>query len=160
MLAWLDALPTPSTRPINMRVEAGAKKHLRRGHPWLFDASISHQSHTGAAGDVAVVYDERREFVAVGLYEPGSPIRVRVLAHKKPQRLDDDFFAGRVADAVAHREAFIDDDTSGYRVIHGENDGLPGLVVDRYDDTLVIKLYAASWVPRLRQVVPTLVDAL
>ncbi len=160
MLAWLDALPSPSTRPINVRVEGGAKKHLRRGHPWLFDASITHQSHTGTAGDVAVIYDERREFVAVGLYEPGSPIRVRVLAHKKPQALDDAFFAARVNDAIGHRRAFVDDDTSGYRVIHGENDGLPGLVVDRYDDTLVVKLYAASWLPRLRQVLPPLVAAM
>jgi 23S rRNA (cytosine1962-C5)-methyltransferase len=165
MLAWLDALPAINTRPINMRIEAGAKKHLRRGHPWLFDASITHQSHRGEAGDVVVVYDDRREFVAVGTYEPSSPIRVRLLAHKKPTTIDDAFFARRVDDAIAHRSTFLDGaaasgPTTGYRVIHGENDGLPGLVVDRYGDTLVIKIYAAGWLPRLRQVVPSLVAAL
>ena len=54
------------------------------------------------------------------------------------------------------REPLLQGDTTGYRLVHGENDGLPGLVVDRYDRTSVLKLYTAAWVPHLRHVLPAL----
>ena len=160
MLAWLQNLPRPAPKNITIRVKKTAERHLRHGHPWLFDQAVANQSGEGAAGDLVVAFDEKRGFLALGLYDPHSPIRVKVLHSKKPIAIDDAFFAGRIHAAIARREALQGTDTDGYRVVHGENDGLPGLVVDRYHDTLVIKLYSACWVPRLHQVVPALVAAL
>lgn len=160
MLAWLQNLPRPAPKNVTIRVKKTAERHLRHGHPWLFDQAIANQSHEGAAGDLVVAFDEKRGFLALGLYDPRSPIRVKVLHSKKPIAVDDAFFAGRIDAAIARRESLQGTDTDGYRVVHGENDGLPGLVVDRYADTLVIKLYSACWIPRLAQVVPPLVAAL
>ena len=158
---YLDALsrvPGPSARHIALRVTAAAERALRQGHPWLFDRSVRQQSHSGRPGDLAVVFDRRRRFLAVGLYDPGSPIRVRVLQHREPAPIDQDWFRARLAAAAQRRALLREGDTTGYRLIHGGNDGLPGLVVDRYGQTLVLKLYTPAWVPHLRDVLPALVD--
>jgi 23S rRNA (cytosine1962-C5)-methyltransferase len=156
----LAALPAPSEQNVTVRVKRKAVGHLRRGHPWLFDEAIDNQSGEGAAGDLAVLFDDKRKLLALGLYDPGSPIRVKVLHRGKAAPIDDAFFAARVQQAIARREPLLATNTDGYRVVHGENDQLPGLVIDRYADTLVVKLYSAAWVPRLRQVLPPAVEAL
>ena len=101
-------------------------------------------------GDLAVVFDSERKFAAIGLWDPSSPIRLKVLHHGRPVTVDRAFWATRLAAALAARSALVDrGDTDGYRVLNGENDGMPGLVLDRYDRTLVLKLYTAAWVPHL-----------
>jgi 23S rRNA (cytosine1962-C5)-methyltransferase len=125
---------------------------LRQGHPWLFDRAIVSQSAAGHPGDLAVIFDDRRRFLAIGLYDPASPIRVRVLQQGAPAAIDAAFFAGRLAAAAARRALLASQDTTGYRLVHGEGDGLPGLVIDRYDRVLVVKLYSAAWLPHLRAV--------
>lgn len=123
----------------------------------MFDASITWTSHQGSPGDVAVVFDDRRRFVAVGLYDPTSPIRVRVLHHGEPAVVDEAFWSRRLDEALSLRAPLAADGaTTGYRCVHGENDGFGGLVVDRYDATLVLKLYSPAWAPHL----PALVDRL
>jgi 23S rRNA (cytosine1962-C5)-methyltransferase len=141
-----------------VRVTPDAARQVRGGHPWLFDASVrSVGSPDGASGDLAVVFDERRRFVAVGLYDPASPIRVRVLHHGEPATIDEAWWAERVGTAFAHRAPLVSDPrTNAYRLVHGENDGLPGLVVDRYADTLVVKAYTAAWLPHVEAVVGAL----
>ena len=151
-------VPGPSARNIALRVTAAAERALRQGHPWLFDRSIRRQSHDGQPGDLAVVFDRRRRFLAVGLYDPGSPIRVRVLQHGEPAPIDRDWFRARLAAVAQRRAPLRGGDTTGYRLVHGGNDGLPGLVVDRYDQTLVLKLYTPAWVPHLHDVLPALAD--
>ncbi len=146
------AIPPPSDRRLALRVTPAAQAALRRGHPWLFDHSIVSQSGEGRPGDLAVVFDERRRFLAVGLYDPTSPLRVRVLQHGEPTPIDLAWLRGRLAAAVEARSPLLTAGTTGYRLVHGENDGLPGLVIDRYDSTLVFKLYTAAWVPRLAEV--------
>jgi len=142
---------------INLRVKPAAARALRKGHPFLFDEAITRQtgSDNPRAGDVCVVYDDERALVAVGLYDPRSPLRVRVLSHRKPVVVDDALFAARVTDAIAKRAHLPTHDargeTTGYRLVHGENDGLPAVVVDRYGDTALMKLYSAVWFPRLAQ---------
>lgn len=146
-------------RPISVRVNAAAKRRLKQRHPWVFDAAISHQNlpdDDAVCGQVAVVYDGDREFLAVGLYDPTSPIRVRVLAHKKATTIDDAFFAARLDEAMQKRARLEGEGTTGYRVLHGENDGFPGLVVDRYAEVLVVKVYTAAWVPWLGTIIPLL----
>jgi 23S rRNA (cytosine1962-C5)-methyltransferase len=139
-----------------MRVTREAERVLRRGHPWLFDQAIRQQSHEGAPGDLAVIFDRQRRFLAVGLYDPHASIRVRILQYGKPAAINRDWFEAKLAAAVQLRaplrQQTPDTATTGYRLVHGENDGLPGLVIDRYETTLVLKLYTPAWIPHLRDV--------
>ncbi|MBN1978289.1 MAG: class I SAM-dependent methyltransferase [Anaerolineae bacterium] len=153
-------MPGPADRRIAVHVTPEAERALRHGHPWLFDQAIRRQSHEGLAGDLAVVFDRNRDFLAVGLYDPRSTIRVRVLHHGRPATIDRDWFRAKLAAAAQVRASLLDGATTGYRLVHGENDGLPGLVVDCYDQTLVLKLYTPAWLPHLRDVLPALVDVI
>ncbi|MBU1749610.1 MAG: class I SAM-dependent rRNA methyltransferase [Chloroflexi bacterium] len=156
----LETIPEPGDRRIALRVTPAAERALRQGHPWLFDRAIDQQSHEGRPGDLAVVFDRRRRFLAVGLYDPHSAIRVRILQHGKPATIDRDWFAARLVAAAQVRTPLLARPpataTTGYRLVHGENDGLPGLVIDRYEQTMVLKLYTLAWVPHLRDVVAAL----
>jgi 23S rRNA (cytosine1962-C5)-methyltransferase len=156
----LADLPAPAARHIALRVTPVAERTLRHGHPWLFDRAIRQQSHDGRAGDLAVVFDRKGRFLGVGLYDPHSSLRVRMLAHGQPAAIGQDWFTAKLAAAaqlrgplLRLRPAAI---TTGYRLVHGENDGLPGLVIDRYEDAAVLKLYTAAWVPHLRDVLAAL----
>jgi 23S rRNA (cytosine1962-C5)-methyltransferase len=155
----LAALPSPGERRLAVRVTKDALRHLRRGHPWLYDESITSVSHDGAAGDLAVVFDDERRFAAIGLWDPSSPIRVKVLHAGKPIPIEARFWDRRVAEAIERRRPLLDSPHhTAYRLVHGENDDLPGLVVDDYDGVVVVKVYTAAWIPHLRDVVPVLVD--
>jgi 23S rRNA (cytosine1962-C5)-methyltransferase len=130
-------------------VKRSAEQAVRQGHPWLYQRSIRRQSHQGSAGDLAIIFDRGNRFLAVGLYDPDSVIRVRILHHGKPKEVNGQFFAERISAAVAKRDSIDQRSTSAYRLVHGENDGLPGVVLDKYDHTLVLKLYSMAWVPWL-----------
>ena len=169
----LRDLPRPSPTRLAVRVTPDALRRVRGGHPWLFDGSITTVSRGGvtaagataagaAPGDLAVVFDSDRQFAAIGLWDPASPIRVKVLHRGGPATIDGGWFADRLASAAARRSPLGDTaggptPTTAYRLVHGENDGLPGLVVDRYDHVLVVKLYSAAWIPHLADVIPALV---
>ncbi len=146
----LAALPKAAERRMALTVTRDAERHLRGGHPWLFADSITKVSHEGAPGDLAVVFDQKRRFVAVGLYDPASPIRLRVLQQGTPATIDRAWFAQKLTSAAHLRQPLTaNQQTTGYRLVYGENDGLPGLVIDRYEGTLVVKLYTTAWVPHL-----------
>ena len=151
----LAQLPSPAAKRIALRVSAPAERALRQGHPWIFDQAITEQSHEGAPGDLAVIFDNKRRFVAIGLYDPTSSIRVRVLQHRQPATIDAVWFQSKLITANQLRKPLTEQPaefiTNGYRLVHGENDGLPGLVVDRYAETLVIKIYSPAWIPHLRE---------
>jgi 23S rRNA (cytosine1962-C5)-methyltransferase len=151
-MSVLDQLPVVSERRMAVRVTPDARRQIAAGHPWIFNESITSISHRGVVGDLAVIFDNDRNFVAIGLWDAGSPIRIRILHHGKPATIDAAFWHQRVAAAVERRSS-IGDDTDGYRVLNGENDGFPGLVLDRYADTLVLKLYSPVWIPHLHSLV-------
>ncbi len=125
---------------------------IRTGHPWLFADSIREQNREGETGELAVIYDRKDKFLAMGLFDPDSPLRVRVLHAGKPLTIDRDWWQTRLEQALARRRGLFDEHTTGYRWINGESDGWPGLVLDRYDTTLVLKLYTAAWLPRLEEI--------
>ncbi|MBU0513009.1 MAG: class I SAM-dependent rRNA methyltransferase [Chloroflexi bacterium] len=154
-LSSLAHIPTASAKRIALRVTPAAEHALRQGHPWLFDQAIREQSHDGASGDLAVIFDSQRRFLAIGLYDPHSPIRVRILQHREPAPINREWFAARLK-AAAQIRAALPANITGYRLVHGENDGLPGLVIDRYDKTLVLELYTSAWMPHLREVLSIL----
>jgi len=132
-----------------LRITAAAETAVRSGHPWVFSDSVRDLNRAGQTGELAVIYDRKDRFLAVGLFDPDSPIRVRILHAGKPQTIDHAWWRARLAQAIARRHDLFDAQTTGYRLIHGESDGWPGLVLDRYDTTLVLKLYTAVWLPRL-----------
>ncbi len=153
----LDTVPPPSPKRHAVRVTHDAIRQIRGGHPWVFDGSVvSINDHgTAVAGDMAVVFDADRQFVAIGLYDPKSPIRLRVLHQGRPTTIDDAWWTAKIRAAVERRQPVLAaGDTTGYRVIHGENDGLSGLILDRYAGTFVLKLYTAAWLPHLATLVP------
>jgi 23S rRNA (cytosine1962-C5)-methyltransferase len=143
------ALPTPRLR---LRVTATAEQILRGGHPWLFAESIREQNRPGQAGELAVIYDRQDRFLAIGLYDPDSPLRVRILHAGKPVTLDPAWWQQRLQAALDRRHGLFDQSTDGYRCINGESDGWPGLVLDRYGPVFVLKLYTSAWLPRLEEV--------
>ena len=144
-------LPDPSPKRIALRVTLPAERALRKGHPWIYDQSITDISHAGAPGDLAVIFDERRQFLGIGLYDPVSPIRVRILQARQPATINADWFREKLEGVLKLRAWLDGTGTTGYRLVHGENDGLPGLVLDRYADTLVLKLYTPAWIPHLKE---------
>ena len=142
---------TANTR-LRLRVKATAETIVRGGHPWVFADSLRDQNREGQTGELAVIYDRNDKFLAVGLFDADSPIRVRILHAGKPQTIDAAWWQARLSQTRARRAGLFDAQTTGYRLIHGESDGWPGLVLDRYDTTLALKLYTAAWLPRLDEI--------
>jgi 23S rRNA (cytosine1962-C5)-methyltransferase len=155
-----DAIPSIPSRAIKFRVSHRIEAVLRSGHPWLFDQSIQEQQGEGPPGSLGIVFDHRNKFLAVGLYDPTSVIRLRILQARKPAIIDQSWFKERLQEAFLLREPLLSTGTTGYRLVYGENDGLPGLVLDRYADTLVLKLYSCSWIPHLPAVLQAIQELL
>jgi len=126
---------------------------VRAGHPWVYSDSIVESNREGVLGDLAVIYDRNNKFLALGLYDPQSPIRLRVLHAGKPAQADREWWLQRVRAAKEKRLPHFDEaQTNAWRWINGESDGFPALVLDRYADVLVLKLYSGVWLPRLEEV--------
>ena len=159
-LKSLQHIPKPSDRRISIHLTPAAQRQVRSGHPWLFDKAITKQSHDGKSGDLAVIYDQKKKFLAIGIYDPFSPIRVRILQARKPANINRDWFLDKIQAAAEIREPLLETETNGYRLVHGENDGLPGLIIDRYADTFAIKIYSTAWIPHLEEIISALLEVL
>jgi 23S rRNA (cytosine1962-C5)-methyltransferase len=140
-----------------LRLQKDLARHLRAGHPWVFRKAIEKAPKGLAAGAIVDVTDDGR-FVARGYFDPLSAITVRILTREPAEAIDAAFWQRRVARAVALRRELVQG-TSGYRLIHGEGDGLPGVVVDRYDRFAVVKLYSAGLGPHRAAIVEALREA-
>lgn len=155
----LSTLPDVPARRVAVRVTKDALRQVRGGHPWVYADSVTSTGDADApAGSLAVVFDDKRAFAAIGLWDPASPIRVRILHAGKPLTVDDEFWADRVRTALAIREPLDRTGTTGYRVLFGENDGVGGLIADRYADTIVVKVYSVAWYPHLLPIISQLAD--
>ena len=147
-------MKSSAPKTLRLRLRPTAESIVRGGHPWVFADSVKEQNREGAPGELAVIFDRNDKFLAVGFYDPDSPIRVRILHVGKPIQIDAAFWQQRFKEALAKRN--FDETTTGYRIIHGENDGFPGLVLDRYGDTAVFKIYTNAWRDRIHDIVPLL----
>ena len=143
------AAARPQARPARAEAELVLRKdlarHLRAGHPWVFRKAVERAPKGLPAGAIVDVTDGGR-FVARGYYDPHSAISVRILTREAAEPVDATFWRRRVARAVALRRELVHG-TTGYRLVHGESDGLPGVVADRYDRFAVVKLYSAGLTP-------------
>ncbi len=158
----LNDLPALAEKRLAVRVTPDALRHVRAGHPWVFDEAITDVSRADAApGTLAVIFDKSRAFAAIGLWDPTSPIRLRVLHEGRPVQIDQGYWTDRVRGAYDRRVALEATGSTGWRWVHGENDGFSGLIVDRYATTVVVKLYTPAWLPHLHAILEAirLVDA-
>ncbi len=124
-----------------IRLRPGKERSLLRRHPWIFESAIAKGS--GDVGETVRVESADGQFLAWAAFSPSSKIRARVWSFDEAQRIDASFFIAACAGAVRARDRF-DIKSNGVRLVHGESDGLPGLIVDRYGDTLVAQFTSAG----------------
>ena len=125
----------------SLRLKDGKERSLLRRHPWIFDTAIA---RGGAdAGETVRVESHAGEFLAWAAFSPASRIRARAWSFDPAQRIDAAFLAATCGRAVRARQRF-DIKSDAMRLVHGESDGLPGLIVDRYGDTLVAQFLGAG----------------
>ncbi len=137
-----------------LKLQKDLARHLRAGHPWVFRKAVERAPKDLAAGAIVDVTDGDR-FVARGYYDPRSAITVRILTREPAEAVDAVFWRRRIARAIALRKELVHD-TTGLRLVHGEGDGLPGVVVDRYEGFAVLKLYSAGLTPHRAAIVEAL----
>lgn len=121
-------------------LKPGRERSLRLRHPWIFSGAIARVEGEPQPGDTVDVIAADGAFLARAAYSPASQIRARVWTFDASQPVDTPFLEARIAAAAAARVGLLDDRHSGCRLVHGESDGLPGIVVDRYGGTLVLQL--------------------
>jgi 23S rRNA (cytosine1962-C5)-methyltransferase len=147
------AQPIRIRRMKSIRLRPGKERSLERRHPWVFEGSVA--SGKADAGETVRVEAHDGRFLAWGAYSGTSMIRVRAWSFDEAERIDRSFFERRVISALKLRQR-LPIHSNGQRLVHGEADGLPGLVVDRYADTLCAQFLSAG-TERWKQV---LADAL
>ena len=124
-----------------IHLHPGRERSLLRRHPWVFDSAIAKGG--GDSGETVRIESHEGRFLAWAAFSPQSRIRARVWSFDEAQRIDATFFAAALARSIAARRRF-DVRSDGVRLVHGESDGLPGLIVDRYGDTLVAQFGSAG----------------
>ncbi|MBC5786055.1 class I SAM-dependent methyltransferase [Ramlibacter sp. USB13] len=124
-----------------IRLHPGRERSLLRRHPWIFDSAVAR----GGAdpGETVRVEGGDGQFLAWAAYSPASKIRARAWSFVETERIEPAFFRNRLVQAVALRQR-LNPSSDGVRLVHGESDGLPGFVVDRYGDTLVAQFLSAG----------------
>lgn len=130
-----------------LSLSADAIGPVSRGHPWVYANGI--KGSRPAVGTPVLLVDSRNKHVGFGLADEGN-IAVRVLG-RQPDRIST-LLARRLHSAAASRAMVLPAKTNAFRLINGAGDGLPGLVVDRYDALLVVRIYGACWLPHLDEI--------
>lgn len=128
---------------IKITLKSGKDQSLHRYHPWVFSGAIKKIYGNPVEGDAVSVYDNKDNFLACGYFQPGS-IAVRIMDFSDID-LDYNFYLTRIQAAVEYRKqsgVLSMPETNVYRLIHGEGDGLPGLIVDFYDGVVVIQFHS------------------
>ena len=155
-----SSLPSPTPR-LKLRLTPAGERAVRSGHPWIFAESIREQNRDGQSGELAVIYTrESNRYLGTGFYDANSPMRVRMLASTQQTTINTDWWQARLNTAVAARSSLVSPATTGIRLINGESDGFPALVLDRYHNTLVLKLYSEVWLPHLDMIQALIVNSL
>ena len=124
-----------------IRLRAGKERSLLRHHPWIFESAIAKGG--GDSGETVRVESAEGQFLGWAAFSPSSKIRARIWSFDEKQRIDASFFIAACAYSIRARARF-DIQSDGMRLVHGESDGLPGLIVDRYGDTLVAQFTSAG----------------
>ncbi|MBI3870481.1 MAG: class I SAM-dependent rRNA methyltransferase [Verrucomicrobia bacterium] len=143
----MESLPTVLLKP-------GEADRVLAGHPWIYEGAVMRLTKPPADGDVVQVKDHRQRFLGTGFFNSKSKIRVRVISGER-QSIDASFFRQRIEAAMAVRRRHMPEATS-YRVVNSESDHLSGLIVDKYEDVLVLQTSSLGMDRRKGQIVDTL----
>ena len=123
----------------NVILKPGREKSLLRRHPWIFSGAIHHVDENIASGSTVDLLSSDKHFLARASYSPTSQIRARAWTFED-EVVDNDFFRKRIRTAIRSRDTWhLEPDTNSYRLIYAESDGIPGLIVDKYNDVLVLQ---------------------
>ncbi len=125
-------------------LKPGREKALLRRHPWVFSGAVAKVKGNPASGDTVAIADHRGQFLAWASYSPQSRIRARVWSWREDEIIGLDFFRRRVKAALARRASWLGADTDAYRLVFAEADGLPGVIADRYGETVVVQFLSAG----------------
>lgn len=128
---------------IDLILKKGKERSLLRRHPWVFDTAVQRLSGKASSGDTVRVVSFDGRFLAWAAFSPASTLRARCWSFDESEVIDDAWFAKKIHDAVAAREP-LKKRTNALRLIFGEADGLPGLIVDQYDDCVVTQFQSAG----------------
>lgn len=151
--------PDLPTKTLAVKLSKLGERSVRAHHPWIFSDSIVKINKEGTYGDVAVIFAlNSNKAIGVGLYDPGSPIRIKMLHFDEGAKLSAEFFRQKIENAFELRQPLLKTKTNSYRLLFGENDGFPGFIADVYADVLVIKLYSAIWWPYLETILNELIS--
>jgi len=127
-----------------VRVKPGRERSLLQRHPWIFSGAIASVAPDPEAGATVDVLAADGRFLARAAYSPSSSIRARAWTFDETVPVDDAFFARAIARACAARQGLLDDAHTACRLVHAECDGLPGVIADRYGETIVVQLLSAG----------------
>ncbi|CUA79217.1 class I SAM-dependent rRNA methyltransferase [Anoxybacillus suryakundensis] len=141
----------------NVFLKRKRKKRLELGHPWVFQSEVDYIEGDFEPGDFVNVYNHQRHFLAKGYINPKSQMIVRVLTQNPNDELDAQFFMNRIRQAWAYRERMIPGVRS-CRAVYGEADFLPGLIVDKYEDVLVVQILSLGMEKRKEWILQALLD--
>lgn len=137
---------------VAVKLSAKGERSVRQHHPWIFDQNIIKTNKSPKAGDVGVVFAHKsNKVIGLGLLDPHSPIALKMMHFDEGVKIDEDFFQKLLHKAIEKRKP-LRNITNAMRLVFGENDGLPGLIVDQYDGALVLKIYSLMWLPYVRQI--------
>lgn len=129
----------------NIILKKDKEKSLRRKHPWIFSGAVEKIQGSIHRGDIVDVFSHDNMWLAKGVYSPASQIRVRTLSFNEDEKIDYDFIAGKITSANNLRKKLINrNTTNAYRAFASESDGIPGLIIDVYDNIAVCQFLAAS----------------
>jgi 23S rRNA (cytosine1962-C5)-methyltransferase len=140
-----------------IKLKSGKEKLIRNKHPWIFSGAVAHEPANLLSGAVVNVVSSEGSWLARGLYSKKSQIRVRILTWDENQSIDQNFWMRRIKEALAARESVFAV-TNGVRIVHGESDGLPGLIVDRYDSVVVTQFLTAGMELHRHNIIQALID--
>lgn len=126
-------------------LKVNREKSIKRKHPWIFSQAINKIKGKPLVGDTVEVYDSKNNWIARGAYSPESQIIIRIWTFDEAEEINDDFFKRKLEKAQKRRDWFIaQGELTGYRLIAGESDGLPGVTIDVYDNYIVCQLLSAG----------------
>jgi len=142
-------------------LKRGRIRPVQRRHPWVFSGAVDRVEGDPADGDIVDVRDAGRNFLARGYINRHSQIMVRILTWREEEAVDARFWRERIQVALAARSALAASaGTTAYRVVHGESDFLPGLIVDRYDDWVAVQFLTLGVALRQEPIIDALADLL
>jgi len=124
-------------------LKGGREKSVLLHHPWIFSGAIDRITGNPTLGETVEIYSFDRVWLARGAYSPHSQIRTRIWTWARDEQINKDFFTRRIQQAVNSRAEFKHE-TNSYRIVHGESDELPGIIIDRYGENLVFQILFAG----------------